>query len=74
MGDRGADIYDLFTEPPKSPPTIYQAVFAIAKLGGFLGRKSDGNPGLEVMWRGIIALENMVEIYSIFKGKDVGNV
>jgi hypothetical protein len=28
------------------------AVCWIAKLGGFLGRKGDGEPGAKVLWRG----------------------
>jgi len=38
---------------PEKAPTIYEAVVMIAKLGGFLGRKSDGFPGVTVMWRGL---------------------
>ena len=38
---------------PEKPPTIYEAVIMIAKLGGFLARKSDGFPGVTVMWRGL---------------------
>lgn len=37
---------------PKSPPTTYQAIRWIAQLGGFLGRKSDGEPGVVAIWRG----------------------
>jgi hypothetical protein len=38
--------------PPKEMPTVRQAVRWIAKLGGFLGRKGDGEPGPTVTWRG----------------------
>jgi len=30
----------------------YQAMRAISRLGGFLGRKSDGEPGWRTLWRG----------------------
>lgn len=33
--------------------TIIDCVIYIAKLGGFLARKSDGFPGAEVLWRGL---------------------
>ena len=33
----------------------------IAKLGGFLGRKSDGEPGTETLWRGLLRLDGMTE-------------
>ena len=38
---------------PEKPPTIYEAVVLIARLGGFLARKSDGYPGVTVIWRGL---------------------
>jgi hypothetical protein len=41
---------------PDKPPTIYEAVIMIAKLGGFLARKSDGFPGVTVIWRGLTSL------------------
>ena len=39
--------------PPKEPPTIREAMFLIAKMGGFPGRKADGNPGTTTLWRGL---------------------
>ena len=45
--------------PPKKPPSIKEAVLMIAKLGGFLGRKSDGNPGTTTVWRGLARLEGL---------------
>jgi hypothetical protein len=34
------------------PPTIKEAVRWIARLGGHLNRKHDGNPGVRTLWRG----------------------
>ncbi len=39
--------------PHTTPPTLAQAVHWIARLGGFLGRKGDGSPGVKVLWRGL---------------------
>jgi len=39
--------------PPENPPTLEEAVSLIARLGGFLGRKHDGKPGVKVIWRGL---------------------
>jgi hypothetical protein len=39
-------------KPPLQPPSIREAVRMIAKLGGFLGRKSDKEPGMSYMWDG----------------------
>ena len=46
---------------PDKPPTIYEAVVMIAKLGGFLGRKSDGFPGVTVIWRGLTKFYTILE-------------
>jgi hypothetical protein len=35
-----------------APPTIEQAVRWIGRLGGHLGRKRDGMPGVRTLWRG----------------------
>lgn len=37
---------------PQSPPTVREAVRMIAMLGGFLGRKGDGEPGIQSIWTG----------------------
>jgi hypothetical protein len=46
---------------PESPPTIKEAVVMIAKLGGFLARKSDGFPGVTVIWRGLTAFHSLID-------------
>ena len=38
---------------PEKPYTVAEAVKYIAKLGGFVGAKSDGPPGLKVIWIGL---------------------
>ena len=50
---------------PKAGWTNRTVLISIAKLGGFLGRKSDGNPGWITMWRGVKELMLLVEGYSI---------
>jgi hypothetical protein len=45
---------------PVRPPTIKEAVAAIAKLGGHLGRECDGPPGTLTLWRGWKRLINLV--------------
>jgi len=42
---------------PKKPITIRQATHLVAMLGGFLGRKGDGEPGAETLWRGLQRLD-----------------
>ena len=45
--------------PPHKPPTLREAIRMIAKLGGFLGRKGDGEPGPMVLWRGLMRLPDL---------------
>lgn len=47
--------------PPTAPPDLHTAVRWIAQLGGFLGRRRDGEPGVKVLWRGLRALHFLVE-------------
>ena len=53
------------TELPDQPPTIHQAVRWIAQLGGFLGRKSDGEPGITVIWRGWQRLQDFADTWGL---------
>jgi hypothetical protein len=39
---------------PTALPTLGEMVRRVARLGGFLGRKSDGAPGPGVLWRGLL--------------------
>lgn len=61
----------LFTQRskrlPKQPPTLRQAVRWIAQLGGFLGRRGDGEPGVKVLWRGWTRLQDIVETYTLLQ-------
>ena len=51
---------------PKKTPTVAQVVLWIAKLGGFLGRKSDGTPGVTVLWRGWQRLTDISNTFALF--------
>ena len=41
--------------------TVYEFYREVAKLGGFLGRKSDGEPGWITIWRGWEKLATFVQ-------------
>lgn len=59
---------------PETPPTVRQAVRWIAQLGGFLGRKGDGEPGITTIWRGWSRLTDLADLYLItHPSKDTGN-
>jgi hypothetical protein len=52
--------------PPLGPtPTLGQLVPLIARLGGHMGRKSDGPPGWITLWRGWQRLSERVEGYRL---------
>jgi hypothetical protein len=42
-------------------PTLTTAIRWLARLGGFQGRPSDGDPGVKVLWRGLRKLADLVE-------------
>lgn len=44
---------------PVRPPPLGQAVRWVARLGGFLGRAGDGEPGVKVLWRGLRRLDDL---------------
>lgn len=59
---------------PKKPPTLKEASMMIARLGGFMCRKGDGDPGVKVMWRGLQRLNDVSSVWSILTHtEDVGN-
>lgn len=41
--------------------TVYSFFREIAKLGGFLGRKSDGEPGWQTIWRGYRKMQSQLD-------------
>jgi len=52
--------------PRARPPvtehmSVREFVVELAKLGGFMARKSDGHPGWQTLWRGWATLQLMVE-------------
>ena len=42
--------------PPPEPPSLREVVRMIGRIGGHLGRKCDGEPGMTVLWRGWMRL------------------
>ena len=44
---------------PLQPLSVYQMVIMIARLGGFLGRKGDGYPGVKTIW---VGFQRMVDL------------
>ena len=55
-------------KPPKTPPTIKAVYYWIAKLGGYIGRKSDPPPGIISIWRGWTRFTEVIEDFYVFCG------
>jgi len=47
-------------------PTLREATRMVASLGGFLGRKRDGEPGTITLWRGLTKLQVITDTYLLF--------
>jgi len=46
---------------PASTMTVQQCWHAIARYGGYLGRKSDVPPGWKTLWRGWLHIQTLLE-------------
>ncbi len=52
-------------QPPLSPPSLNTCVRWIAQLGGFLGRKRDGEPGVKTIWQGLRRLHDIAQTWRL---------
>ena len=52
--------------PPQLPPSLNEAVRLLGQLGGHLGRNGDGQPGAEVLWRGMTRLNDIGLAYELY--------
>jgi hypothetical protein len=57
---------------PEEPPTLQQVVQWIGRLGGHLGRKGDGPPGLKTVWRGYQQLCAATNLYELINEINLG--
>ncbi|MCK5134112.1 MAG: IS4 family transposase, partial [Candidatus Sabulitectum sp.] len=51
--------------PPDNPPPLREAIRLLASLGGFLGRKGDGEPGTKSLWLGLQRLDDLAMMWKI---------
>ena len=58
------NIHSHYTIAEK-PPSLMEAVLWIAQLGGFLGRKHDGFPGVKTIWRGLRRLHDIASTWKL---------
>jgi hypothetical protein len=60
-------IYIMHKEkpPPKKPPNLRDITRMLASLGGFLGRKGDGEPGTKTIWIGYTNLLGYIKAINL---------
>lgn len=51
--------------PPVKPPSLREAMRMAASLGGFLGRKCDGEPGTKSLWLGLQRIDDLAAMWKI---------
>ncbi|MBU2445157.1 MAG: hypothetical protein KJ666_06235 [Bacteroidetes bacterium] len=51
--------------PPEKPPSLRESIHMVASLGGFLGRKGDGEPGTKSLWLGLQRLDDITEMWEV---------
>lgn len=57
--------------PPDQPPSLNKMIQMTATLGGFLGRKSDGQPGTKSLWIGLQRLDDITGMWKIMSSLHV---
>jgi hypothetical protein len=55
--------------PLQRPLKLQEAVVCMARLGGYLARKSDPPPGSKVLWIGLIKLGGVIEGFRLARGR-----
>jgi hypothetical protein len=61
----------FMTKKPAAPnqvPTLREMIRSVATLGGFLGRKGDGEPGTQTLWLGLQRLDDIVAMWLAMTG------
>ena len=51
---------------PDQPPSLAEIIGMLAKLGGHIGRKSDGPPGVKCLWIGLTRLYDISMCWRLF--------
>ncbi len=54
------------TPLPDHPPSLNDFIRMLAKLGGHIGRNSDGSPGVESLWIGLMRLSDISMCWRLF--------
>ncbi len=55
--------------PPAITPTLREVIRTIGRMGGHLGRKGDGEPGILTMWRGLQRLPDIAAVWQVCEAR-----
>lgn len=55
-----------------NPPTMRAFMISIAQLGGYINKKSQGDPGSKTIWRGMARFDTIVEAFAVFNQMTCG--
>jgi len=72
LGEEALLILEATFGRPQEGWTNRNVLRSIARLGGFIGRKSDGEPGWITIWRGWQHLMPMVQGFNLARGEKCG--
>ena len=50
----------------ENPPTLRTFMLSIAQLGGYINKKSQGDPGSTTIWRGMARFDMIVQAFAMF--------
>lgn len=53
--------------PPKEPPKLSEFMLMVAALGGYQARKSQGPPGMIVVWKGLQKVYGLSEGWAMYR-------
>jgi hypothetical protein len=65
-------IHQKVVLPGQQPPTLGEAVKWIGHLGGHLGRRLDGPPGVKTVWLGYQRIIDAANVYAILHPPNLG--
>ncbi len=66
--------YALHGKRPPPKPKVNQVLRLIAMLGGFIGRKGDGEPGVKSIWLGLQKIRTVIQALPLIEAGNAGGV
>ena len=64
--------YALHGKRPPPKPKVNQVLRLIAMLGGFIGRKGDGEPGVKSIWLGLQKIRTVIQALPFIQAGNAG--